>query len=167
MFSKNRQRHFWTQCSTMSTITKKFTRSFHHALKPHSDPDQPGGHFNPNDVNDHMKDISVPFGGDQVTRVRFVGAKDLRQGCHSAKDRFDHVSPFPIELFHTKMSFLQVTYLTHKHILMIYFQKIIYSRVTKTSMKPFIIFFFYTPNYKILSKHQIDSREDLQHVFNK
>lgn len=47
-----------------------------------------------------MKDISAPFGGDQLTRAIVVGEKDLHQ-C-------DHVSPFPVELFHTKMSLLQV-----------------------------------------------------------
>ena len=57
-------------------------------------PDQPGAHFNKLDENDHMKAITAPFGGDQLTRVRFAVAEDLRSG-----------SPF---VFHTKMSFLQV-----------------------------------------------------------
>ena len=71
-------------------------------------PDQPAAHYNKVDENDHMKVVSVPFGGDQLTRVRFAGAKDLRAGSHTAKERLDHCCPFVSELFHTKKSYLQV-----------------------------------------------------------
>ena len=71
-------------------------------------PDQPRAHYNKVDENDHMKVVSVPFGGDQMTRARFAGAKDLRAGSHTAKERLNHCSPLVSELFHTKMSYLQV-----------------------------------------------------------
>ena len=71
-------------------------------------PDQAAAHYNKVDENDHMKVVSLPFGGDQLTHVRFAGAKDLRAGSHTAKEHLDHCCPFVSELFHTKMSYLQV-----------------------------------------------------------
>ena len=39
-----------------------------------SAPDQLGAHIRINDDQDHMKDVCVPFGGDQLTRVPFTWA---------------------------------------------------------------------------------------------
>lgn len=73
--------------------------------------DQPQAHFNKMDDDDHMKAaIAVPFGGDQMTRVRFVGTRDLRSGTHTAKERLDHCSPFFLAPFHMKIAFVQVQY---------------------------------------------------------
>ena len=60
--------------------------------------------------SDPLCGVKVPCYGDQLTRVRFAGAKDLRAGCHSAKQRLDHRYPFCIVDWHIKRSFLKVPY---------------------------------------------------------
>jgi hypothetical protein len=75
----------------------------------HSRPDQPASHIPPTaSERDPLSGVKIPCFGDQLTRVRFAGAKDLRAGCHSAKDRLDHLYPFCIVDWHTKRSFLKV-----------------------------------------------------------
>lgn len=70
-------------------------------------PGQPQAHVPPvRDANDPLP--AVPCFGDQLTRVRLAGAKDLRAGSHTAKDRLDHLYPFRIVDWHAKRSFLKV-----------------------------------------------------------
>eukprot|EP00794_Sanderia_malayensis_P016282 gene16282-17920_t len=73
-------------------------------------PDQPQAHTLRDDLRDPLRGISVPFGGDQLTRVRFAGARDLVAGNTTATQRFDHTVPYTTELWHTKASFLQYSY---------------------------------------------------------
>ena len=76
---------------------------------PTSRPDQPAAHVPPiASSSDPLKNVKIPCYGDQLSRVRFAGAKDLRSGCHTPKDRFDHIHPFRIVDWHSKRSFLKV-----------------------------------------------------------
>lgn len=78
-------------------------------IQLHSRPDQPGSHIPPtSSVEDPLRGVKVPIFGDQLTRVRLAGAKDLRAGCHTAQERFDHLYPICIVDWHTKRSYLKV-----------------------------------------------------------
>ena len=57
---------------------------------------------------DDFRELRVPIGGDQLTRVRLQGAKNLRLGAHLPKERFENLEPMIIELFHTLMDFIEV-----------------------------------------------------------
>lgn len=73
-------------------------------------PGQPQSHVPPTrSVSDPLP--AVPCYGDQLTRVRLAGAKDLRAGCHTARDRFDHLYPVRIVDWHSKRSLLKVQYI--------------------------------------------------------
>jgi hypothetical protein len=69
---------------------------------------QPDSHVPPE--SDPLHGVKIPCFGDQLTRVRLAGAKDLRAGCHSPKQRLDHLYPFCIVDWHTKRSYLKVLY---------------------------------------------------------
>ena len=60
-----------------------------------SRPDQPGSHIRPVASNtDPLQNVKISCYGDKLSRVRLAGAKDLRSGCHTARDRVDHIYPF-------------------------------------------------------------------------
>ncbi len=78
-------------------------------LQQSSHPDQPSSHVPPvADDSDPLAKIRVPCYGDQLTRVRFAGAKDLRAGNENACDRLDHIYPLRIADWHAKRSLLKV-----------------------------------------------------------
>lgn len=57
---------------------------------------------------EELETLQIPVGGDQLTCVRFQGAKGLRAGAHTRQERFDQLFPMVIELFHTLQDFLEV-----------------------------------------------------------
>ena len=64
-----------------------------------SRPDQPVSHIPlVRQVEDPLANVTIPCFGDQLTRVRVAGAKDLRSGSHTPKDRLDYIYPFREEL---------------------------------------------------------------------
>ena len=76
-----------------------------------SRPDQPASHVRPTESEDDpLSGVKIPCFGDQLTRVRLAGAKDLRAGCHSTKQRLGHLYPFCIVDWHTKRSYLKVRF---------------------------------------------------------
>lgn len=84
-----------------------------------SRPDQPASHVPPVPAaDDPLAKVKIPCFGDQLTRVRLAGAKDLRAGSHTPQDRLDHLYPFRIVDWHTKRSFLKVNSL---HVFFIFF----------------------------------------------
>ena len=90
----------------------------HHVTLPSlpstSQPNQPLSHVHPVvDSNDHLAKVRVPCYGDQLTRVRIAGAKDLRAGCHTAKDQISHIYPIKCADWHYKRSFLKVMHALH------------------------------------------------------
>lgn len=72
-------------------------------------PDQPASHVPPvPKLDGYLPKVRIPCVGDQLTRIRLAGAKDLRAGCHTPQDRLDHLYTFRIVDWHTKRSSLKV-----------------------------------------------------------
>ena len=96
-------------CNVVSTSSDVTPAPATPAIGSRSRPDQPASHFPPvASSDDPMPGVKIPCYGDQLTRVRLAGSKDLRAGCHSASQRLDHLYPFCIVDWHTKRSFLKV-----------------------------------------------------------
>ena len=53
--------------------------------------------------------IKCQIRGDQMTRERFSGAKNLRIGNGEARLKFKNLSPITFEFFHLGMNFLEKT----------------------------------------------------------
>ena len=81
-------------CNVVSTSSDVTPEPAPTPIMSRSRPDQPASHFPPvPSSDDPMPGVKIPCYGDQLTRVRLAGTKDLRAGCHSASQRLDHLYP--------------------------------------------------------------------------
>lgn len=55
-----------------------------------------------------LDEFGVIASGDQLTKVRFEGAKKLRLMSPTTSGRLDHLRPVVIELWHLKQDYLEV-----------------------------------------------------------
>ena len=117
-----------------------------------SHPDQLAAHVPPvPGADDPLAKIRIPCFGDQLTRVRIAGAKDLRAGCHTPQDRLDHLYPFMIVDWHTKWSFLKVhtyiLYLLYNNYwqLNVTFPNSVSLKILVSTISYFKLLFFLTP----------------------
>lgn len=66
--------------------------------------DEPAFHIPPiPQADDLLAKVKIPCFGDQLTRVRLACPKNLRASSHTAQDRLDHLYPFRIVDWHTKI----------------------------------------------------------------
>ena len=77
-------------------------------IADHAHPDQPGSHVPPAVLEeDPLNGVKIPCFGDELTRERFAGTRDLRGGAHSATQHLDHLHPYRNAGWHTKRSYLK------------------------------------------------------------
>ena len=61
-----------------------------------------------------LKTITIPYIGDQLTRVQFEKAKKARHGDDLETNRqFEILNPFIIAMWHTKQDFVEVSFISN------------------------------------------------------
>ncbi|XP_053398465.1 uncharacterized protein LOC128556828 [Mercenaria mercenaria] len=51
--------------------------------------------------------LSIPLGGDQLTRVAFDSARQLRAGAHTRTERLEQFTPVVEEMYHVQQDLLE------------------------------------------------------------
>ena len=75
----------------LCSVDKELSKDTIPAIRAPSRQDQPAAHVPPAATeSDPLHRVKIPSIGDQLSRVRMAGAKDLCAGCHLAKHRLDH-----------------------------------------------------------------------------
>lgn len=105
----------WTEDVCKASGKYNFDKSLstvsHPIVQVPTHPDQPRSHIPPiGSQTDPLEGVKIPCFGDELIRVRFAGARDLRSGCHTPKQRLDHLYPYRIVGWHAKRSFLKVNF---------------------------------------------------------